>query len=68
MEDVARAAGIARQTIYKHFSGRDDLLIAMLVQDMRLRQTPKLTVRHPGHRRSQSVASSITERAISLVR
>lgn len=43
MEDVARAAGIARQTIYKHFSGRDDLLIAMLVQDMQERQLPLLT-------------------------
>lgn len=38
MEDVARAAGIARQTIYKHFAGRDDLLVAMLVDDMRGRQ------------------------------
>ncbi|MCS4255996.1 AcrR family transcriptional regulator [Rhodococcus erythropolis] len=34
MEDVARAAGIARQTIYKHFTGRDDLLIAMFIQQL----------------------------------
>lgn len=34
MEDVARAAGIARQTIYKYFSGKDDLLIAMFVQQL----------------------------------
>jgi AcrR family transcriptional regulator len=42
MEDVARAAGIARQTIYKHFSGKDDLLIELFVQQMEQRQHPVL--------------------------
>jgi AcrR family transcriptional regulator len=34
MEDVARVAGIARQTMYKHFSSRDDLLIAIFVEQL----------------------------------
>ena len=42
MEDVARAAGIARQTIYKHFSGKDDLLSELFVQQMELNQYPVL--------------------------
>ena len=42
MEDVARAAGIARQTIYKHFSGKDDLLTELFVQQMELNQYPAL--------------------------
>ena len=42
MEDVARAAGIARQTIYKHFSGKDDLLAELFVQQMELNQYPAL--------------------------
>lgn len=42
MEDVARAAGIARQTIYKHFSGKDDLLTELFVQQMELNQYPVL--------------------------
>lgn len=42
MEDVARAAGIARQTIYKHFNGRDDLLIELFVQQMEQNQHPVL--------------------------
>jgi AcrR family transcriptional regulator len=42
MEDVARGAGIARQTIYKHFSSRDDLLIAMYVHEMLENQAPKM--------------------------
>jgi AcrR family transcriptional regulator len=42
MEDVARAAGIARQTIYKHFSGKDDLLTELFVQQMEVNQYPAL--------------------------
>ena len=42
MEDVARAAGIARQTIYKHFNGKDDLLIELFVQQMEQKQHPVL--------------------------
>ena len=42
MEDVARAAGIARQTIYKHFSGKDDLLTELFVQQMEHNQYPVL--------------------------
>ncbi|WP_176590627.1 TetR/AcrR family transcriptional regulator [Sphingobium sp. EM0848] len=32
MEDVARAAGIARQTVYKHFRSKDDLLVGVYVR------------------------------------
>jgi len=42
MEDVARAAGIARQTIYKHFNGKDDLLVELFVQQMEQNQHPVL--------------------------
>jgi AcrR family transcriptional regulator len=42
MEDVARAAGIARQTIYKHFAGKDDLLTELFVLQMEHRQYPVL--------------------------
>jgi AcrR family transcriptional regulator len=42
MEDVARSAGIARQTVYKHFASRDDLLIAMYVQEMLENQAPHM--------------------------
>ncbi|MFC6869094.1 TetR/AcrR family transcriptional regulator [Haloechinothrix salitolerans] len=35
IEDVARAAGIARQTVYKYFSGRDDLVMALFVQQLK---------------------------------
>ena len=31
MDDVARAAGCARQSIYKHFATKDELLTALFV-------------------------------------
>ncbi|MDB5969183.1 MAG: ttgR 3 [Hydrocarboniphaga sp.] len=42
MEDVAKAVGIARQTIYKHFPNKDALLIAIYVRQMRERQVPAM--------------------------
>ncbi len=32
MEQVAAAAGVVRPTVYRHFDGRDDLLVAMVVR------------------------------------
>jgi AcrR family transcriptional regulator len=42
MDDVAKAAGIARQTVYKHFRGKEDLLVGLFVQQMVQNQHPKL--------------------------
>lgn len=42
MDDVARSAGVARQTIYKHFTGKDDLLIAIFINQMEQNQHPVL--------------------------
>lgn len=42
MEDVARASGVARQTLYKHFSGKDDLLVELFVREMEEHQQPVL--------------------------
>jgi AcrR family transcriptional regulator len=42
MEDVARAAGVARQTIYKHFNGKGDLLVELFIQQMEHKQHPVL--------------------------
>ena len=57
MEDVAKAAGIARQTVYKHFRGKEDLLIGLFVQQMEQKQHPKL--RKLGNRKP-SVANLVT--------
>lgn len=42
MEDVAKAAGVARQTVYKYFASRDDLLIAIFIQEMLEHHAPAL--------------------------
>lgn len=40
MEDVARAAHISRQSVYRHFAGKDDLLDALCCREgVRINQT-----------------------------
>jgi TetR/AcrR family transcriptional regulator len=38
--EVAKSAGVSRQTIYNHFAGRDELLADLLVQEMFSRHLP----------------------------
>ncbi|MER5224581.1 TetR/AcrR family transcriptional regulator [Streptomyces flaveus] len=40
MEDVARASGMARQTVYKHFRGKDDLIAELIARELRSRHAP----------------------------
>ena len=42
MEDFARAAGVARQTIYKHFGRRDELIAALFVREIESTHAPVL--------------------------
>lgn len=56
MDDVARSAGVARQTIYKHFSGKDDLLVAIFINQMEENQNPVL---HDLARRSEPSAEAL---------
>ncbi len=36
MEDVAREAGVARMTVYRHFASRDDLMQALIDREIEL--------------------------------
>jgi TetR/AcrR family transcriptional regulator len=38
--EVAKTAGVSRQTIYNHFAGREELLAELLVQEMLGRHAP----------------------------
>ena len=42
MDDIARAAGIARQTLYKYFASKDELLIDLFVLQVTEHQHPEL--------------------------
>ena len=33
MEEVAKAAGVGRATLYRHFKNRDDLLLAVIERE-----------------------------------
>lgn len=46
MDDVARAAGIARQTIYKHVASRDALVEALVVDETARTHRPALERLH----------------------
>jgi len=45
MDDIARAAGIARQTLYKYFASKDELLIELFVMRLTGEQHPELAKR-----------------------
>jgi AcrR family transcriptional regulator len=40
MEDVARAVGISRQTVYKHFRSKDDLVAELIAMELRTNHAP----------------------------
>ena len=61
MEDVARAAGIARPTIYKHFPGRDALVVALLVDETERTHRPALTALHAEARSATQLSRMILE-------
>jgi len=42
MEDVARATGIARQTVYKHFRSKDDLVAELIAMELRANHAPAM--------------------------
>lgn len=46
MDDVARSAGIARQTIYKHFANRDEIVVSLFVNEIQERHVPALQALH----------------------
>lgn len=50
MEDVARTVGITRQTVYKHFRGKDELVGELIAMELKSRHAPlmrKLARRKP---------------------
>ncbi len=46
MEDVARAAGVVRSTVYKQFKNKEELLAALFSHEMRTNHHPKIRQMH----------------------
>lgn len=46
MEDIARSAGIARQTIYKHFANREEIVVALFIDQIEQVHAPRLADLH----------------------
>jgi AcrR family transcriptional regulator len=40
MEDVARASGVARQTVYKHFRTKDELIAELIARELAAQHAP----------------------------
>lgn len=67
MEDVARRAGIARQTVYKHFASKNDLLVALFVHEIEQRHYPVVRARHElGRSADQLTDLFVTELELAL--
>lgn len=65
MEDIARATGIARQTIYKHFANRDEIVVALFVTEIEQTHRPRLHAMHDQRRDPDQLADLFLEQ-ISL--
>lgn len=61
MDDVARAAGIARQTIYKYYASRDELVVALLVDETNRTHRPALEAMHAQQRSAAQLTAMIVE-------
>lgn len=61
MEDIARTAGIARQTIYKHYPNRDALIVALLVDETERTHRPALQALHAKERSATQLTNMIVE-------
>ena len=61
MDDVARAAGVARQTIYKYSAGRDDLVVALLVDETNRTHRTALEGLHAEGRSPEQLTKMILE-------
>jgi len=46
MDDIARSAGIARQTIYKHFANKDEIVAGLFVQEIEQHHRPVMYALH----------------------
>jgi AcrR family transcriptional regulator len=64
VEDVARAAGVSRATLYRHFKNRDELLVAVIAREAgRLAAEAEVTIR-----RFDDVGSWIVEGMLLCLR
>gem|GEM_PF-6936938 len=46
MDDIARSAGIARQTIYKHFSSKNEIVVGLFIAEIEQTHRPRIYELH----------------------